>query len=274
MNAHVQEAPRRSVRRAPESRPVSRCHVRRPRSTGSAGFSRRATAHHRRRRDRQDQYARASCRASVAQGRRARANPAADLHAPRRAGDAAPGGAHRRASAACRPSARACQRQRRAPALVREPSTRSAIACCASTRRSSGWSRRSRCSIAATPPTCWTSCGRSSAWRRRRSAFRARTPASRSIPTASTAAQPLARTLEEVFPWCSDWGDELTQLFRRYVEVKHAQQLLDYDDLLLYWHILDAGASASRARSAGASSTCWSTSTRTRTRCRRRSCTR
>ncbi len=50
--------------------------------------------------------------------------------------------------------------------------------------------------------------------------------------------QPLARTLEEVFPWCSDWGDELTQLFRRYVEVKHAQQLLDYDDLLLYWHIL------------------------------------
>ena len=50
--------------------------------------------------------------------------------------------------------------------------------------------------------------------------------------------QPLARTLEEVFPWCSEWGDELTQLFRRYVEVKHAQQLLDYDDLLLYWHIL------------------------------------
>lgn len=50
--------------------------------------------------------------------------------------------------------------------------------------------------------------------------------------------QPLARTLEDVFPWCSDWGDELTQLFRRYVEVKHAQQLLDYDDLLLYWHIL------------------------------------
>jgi DNA helicase-2/ATP-dependent DNA helicase PcrA len=52
------------------------------------------------------------------------------------------------------------------------------------------------------------------------------------------SGQPLARTLDEVFPWCSDWGDELTQLFRRYVEVKHTQQLLDYDDLLLYWHIL------------------------------------
>ena len=50
--------------------------------------------------------------------------------------------------------------------------------------------------------------------------------------------QPLASTLEDVFPWCSDWAEELTQLFRRYVEVKHTQQLLDYDDLLLYWHIL------------------------------------
>jgi DNA helicase-2/ATP-dependent DNA helicase PcrA len=50
--------------------------------------------------------------------------------------------------------------------------------------------------------------------------------------------QALARTLEETFPWCSDWTDELTQLYRRYVEVKHAQQLLDYDDLLLYWSIL------------------------------------
>jgi ATP-dependent DNA helicase UvrD/PcrA len=49
---------------------------------------------------------------------------------------------------------------------------------------------------------------------------------------------PLARTLEDVFPWCSDWADELTTLFRKYVEVKHSQQLLDYDDLLLYWHIL------------------------------------
>ena len=52
------------------------------------------------------------------------------------------------------------------------------------------------------------------------------------------SGQPLAQTLDEVFPWCSDWCDELTQLFRRYVEVKHTQQLLDYDDLLLYWHIL------------------------------------
>ena len=48
----------------------------------------------------------------------------------------------------------------------------------------------------------------------------------------------LTHTLEEAFPWCAEWREELTRLFRRYVEVKHAQQLLDYDDLLLYWRLL------------------------------------
>jgi len=52
------------------------------------------------------------------------------------------------------------------------------------------------------------------------------------------AAQPLARTLEESFPWCSEWADDLTRLFRRYVEVKQSQHVLDYDDLLLYWKLL------------------------------------
>ena len=49
---------------------------------------------------------------------------------------------------------------------------------------------------------------------------------------------PLERTLADVFPWCAEWHDELKQLFRRYVEVKLAQQVLDFDDLLLYWHAL------------------------------------
>ncbi len=48
----------------------------------------------------------------------------------------------------------------------------------------------------------------------------------------------LEETLDEAFPWCHEWCDELTKLFRRYVEIKHTQHLLDYDDLLLYWHIL------------------------------------
>lgn len=48
----------------------------------------------------------------------------------------------------------------------------------------------------------------------------------------------LQNTLDEAYPWCKEWTDELTQLFRKYVETKQAQQLLDYDDLLLYWHVL------------------------------------
>jgi DNA helicase-2/ATP-dependent DNA helicase PcrA len=50
--------------------------------------------------------------------------------------------------------------------------------------------------------------------------------------------QPLERTLAEVFPWCAHWHSELKQLFGRYVDTKLAQQVLDFDDLLLYWHAL------------------------------------
>jgi len=45
----------------------------------------------------------------------------------------------------------------------------------------------------------------------------------------------LLDSLEETFPWCTEWDQELRQLFRRYVEVKQQNQALDYDDLLLYW---------------------------------------
>jgi DNA helicase-2/ATP-dependent DNA helicase PcrA len=48
----------------------------------------------------------------------------------------------------------------------------------------------------------------------------------------------LQYTLDEAYPWCKEWQDELSQLFRKYVETKQSQQLLDYDDLLLYWHVL------------------------------------
>jgi DNA helicase-2/ATP-dependent DNA helicase PcrA len=48
----------------------------------------------------------------------------------------------------------------------------------------------------------------------------------------------LERTLADVYPWCAQWHAELKQLFRRYVEVKLAQAVLDFDDLLLYWHAL------------------------------------
>ncbi|HKD55759.1 MAG TPA: ATP-dependent helicase [Steroidobacteraceae bacterium] len=46
----------------------------------------------------------------------------------------------------------------------------------------------------------------------------------------------LRQTLEQHFPWCLQWEDELTRLYRAYVEQKQHANLLDYDDLLLYWH--------------------------------------
>jgi DNA helicase-2/ATP-dependent DNA helicase PcrA len=37
------------------------------------------------------------------------------------------------------------------------------------------------------------------------------------------------------FPWCAGWAAELRELFAGYVEAKQSQNVLDYDDLLLYW---------------------------------------
>jgi DNA helicase-2/ATP-dependent DNA helicase PcrA len=48
----------------------------------------------------------------------------------------------------------------------------------------------------------------------------------------------LADTLKTQFPWCAEWEAELLRLFRGYVERKIANQALDYDDLLLYWHAM------------------------------------
>jgi DNA helicase-2/ATP-dependent DNA helicase PcrA len=50
--------------------------------------------------------------------------------------------------------------------------------------------------------------------------------------------QPLRHTLETAYPWCLDWEEALTGLYRAYVEEKLAQQALDYDDLLLYWRVM------------------------------------
>ena len=46
---------------------------------------------------------------------------------------------------------------------------------------------------------------------------------------------PLADVLRATYPWCADWEEALRRLFDAYVAAKQAQQLLDFDDLLLYW---------------------------------------
>jgi DNA helicase-2/ATP-dependent DNA helicase PcrA len=50
----------------------------------------------------------------------------------------------------------------------------------------------------------------------------------------------LADTLQSGYPWCAEWEAELKKLFGAYVERKLANQALDYDDLLLYWHAMMA----------------------------------
>lgn len=52
--------------------------------------------------------------------------------------------------------------------------------------------------------------------------------------------KPLADTLDLTYPWCADWKDELSELFKHYVLRKQQSQSLDYDDLLLYWSHLVA----------------------------------
>jgi DNA helicase-2/ATP-dependent DNA helicase PcrA len=47
--------------------------------------------------------------------------------------------------------------------------------------------------------------------------------------------QSLEEVLKTTFPWCGMWAKELRDLFAAYVEAKQRQNVLDYDDLLLYW---------------------------------------
>ena len=56
----------------------------------------------------------------------------------------------------------------------------------------------------------------------------------------------LAAVLEKHFPWCGEWEADLRRLFARYVARKQERNVLDYDDLLLYWAKLvsDAGLAA------------------------------
>jgi DNA helicase-2/ATP-dependent DNA helicase PcrA len=45
----------------------------------------------------------------------------------------------------------------------------------------------------------------------------------------------LEQVLGAHYPWCSGWSNELKELFGAYVEAKQKHNVLDYDDLLLFW---------------------------------------
>lgn len=60
------------------------------------------------------------------------------------------------------------------------------------------------------------------------------------------------RNLEDVlavaYPWCKDGAEDLKRLFSAYTDRKELQRVLDYDDLLLFWHGLLASSAGDRVR--------------------------
>ena len=52
---------------------------------------------------------------------------------------------------------------------------------------------------------------------------------------ALNSGAPLADLLTRHYPWCAGHEEALRELFDGYVALKQAQDVLDYDDLLLYW---------------------------------------
>jgi DNA helicase-2/ATP-dependent DNA helicase PcrA len=52
---------------------------------------------------------------------------------------------------------------------------------------------------------------------------------------AVNAELPLDEVLLSFYPWCVAWEKQLRELFASYVETKQTHNVLDYDDLLLYW---------------------------------------
>ena len=52
------------------------------------------------------------------------------------------------------------------------------------------------------------------------------------------AGERLSTVLEHAFPWCTEEADGIRAIFAEYTGRKRAQNVLDYDDLLLYWRAL------------------------------------
>jgi DNA helicase II / ATP-dependent DNA helicase PcrA len=83
----------------------------------------------------------------------------------------------------------------------------------------------------------------------------------------------LGEVLGGIYPWCAGWEKQLRELFAAYVALKQAQNVLDYDDLLLYW--AQTVSDPLLAEEIGAVSiTSWSTNIRTPIVSRPRSCWR
>ena len=61
------------------------------------------------------------------------------------------------------------------------------------------------------------------------------------------AGQALSAVLESAFPWCTDDADGIRAIFAEYTRRKRAQNVLDYDDLLLFWRALGSTSAGQQA---------------------------
>ena len=168
----------------------------------------------------------------VAQRRRPAAHPAADVLAPRRGGDGTPG----------RPDpASRVRRDRRGSGRPRcaGPGTFHSVGA----RLLREYAERiglqrvvHAFTIAAMPRICSPSCATSSACRRHEEPLSDQGHVPRDLLARRQrrgVARP--RCSSARIPWCAQWEAELKTLFDAYVGAKQAQNVLDYDDLLLYW---------------------------------------
>ena len=190
----------------------------------------------------------------VAEGVAAGADPAADVHAPRGAGDA-----HARARW---PVPAGSARARRHVPLGRAPLRAPARGGARPAGRASG------CSTRATPPTCSTSCARSRATRRPATRFPKKGTLLDIYSRTVNAQRPLSGVVAEHFPWC----EEHLEAIGRAVPGVHGAQARPRRARPRRPAPLLAGADARRRHRAAhrrrRSTTCWSTSTRTSTGCR------
>lgn len=56
----------------------------------------------------------------------------------------------------------------------------------------------------------------------------------------------LGKIISERFPWCEQWAKELKEIFREYTKLKQERNILDYDDLLVYWQYLMSDVQAGK----------------------------
>ena len=54
--------------------------------------------------------------------------------------------------------------------------------------------------------------------------------------------------LDTSYPWCAEHGEDLKAIFRAYTTRKRRHQVLDYDDLLLFWRAITVGLTGDALR--------------------------